>query len=51
MTQHAAELDPYTADDACFECQSCGSRTRSEERLHDCPSCGGRLKNIAIPRE
>lgn len=51
MTQHAQSIDPYTAEDACFECQSCGSRTRSDERLHECPSCGGMLKNIAIPRE
>jgi hypothetical protein len=51
MTQQAESVDPYTADDCCFECQHCGSRTRSEERLHECPSCGGVVKNIAVTRE
>jgi len=51
MTHNAASIDPYTAEDACFECRHCGSRTRSDERLSACPSCGGPVENIAIPRE
>ena len=51
MTRHAENVDPYTADKSCFECRSCGSRTRTEERLYECPDCGGTVKNIAVTRE
>ncbi|TQQ83321.1 rubrerythrin-like domain-containing protein [Halonotius terrestris] len=51
MPQNAASIDPYTTEEACFECLECGARARSEERIHECSACGGEVKNIAIPRE
>lgn len=51
MVLHHADIDPHRAQGGYYECQSCGTRTTSEQRLETCHDCGGDVQNIAVPRE
>ncbi|MFC5973294.1 rubrerythrin-like domain-containing protein [Halomarina salina] len=44
-------VDPYTPEEAVFECLACQNRIVSEEYVGPCPECGGETKNIAVARE
>ncbi len=44
--------DPYDPPSGyLYECQECGARTWTEERLGTCRECDGVVKNLAVPRE
>jgi len=43
--------DPYSPDESCYECRSCGARTVTDGHLGSCPECDGDVRNIAVPRE
>lgn len=42
--------DPYTPDEAVYECHQCGHRVEGGSG-GTCPQCGGGVKNIAVARE